>query len=114
MSVQDERNLLDLFSDFHNSRVLNTRINTTFIAMVPNNASANRVDYFRLISLVTILYKIMAKVLPKRLLALLQEMIASLHGAFLETTTIGCSINRKLFWCLKISDLEEWFQKQLR
>ena len=58
--------------------------NATFIAMVPKKSQTFKISDYRPISLVTSLYKIIAKVLSRRLRKVLHETIFGSQGAFVE------------------------------
>ena len=73
-----------MFLKFHNNGVINQSTNATFIALVPKKSQTSRISYHRPISLVTSLYKIIAKALSRRLRKVLQDTIISTQGAFVE------------------------------
>ena len=58
---------MKVFQEFYRSVIINQSSNATFIALVPKKSKSHKVSYFRPISLVTSLYKIIAKVLSRRL-----------------------------------------------
>lgn len=62
-----KQDLLGVFSEFRESGVINLSSNTTFICLIPKKANAVRIGDLRPISSVTSLYKILGKVLSKRL-----------------------------------------------
>ena len=74
--------ILKVFHEFYRSGVINGISNETHIYLIPKKINSCRVRDFRAISLVTSLYKIIAKVLAKRLQAILGETISKSQGAF--------------------------------
>ena len=81
-TIKDD--LLRVFLEFHNNRIINRSTNVTFIALVPKKSQSSRISYYRPISLVTNLYKIIAKVLSRQLRKVLQDTIFFTQGAFVE------------------------------
>ena len=73
-----------MFLEFHNNGVINQSTNATFIALVPKKSQTSRISNYRLINLLTSLYKIIAKALSRRLRKVLQDTIISTQGAFVE------------------------------
>ena len=73
-----------MFLEFHNNGIINQSTYATFIIPVPKKSQTNKISYFRPISLVTNLYKIIAKVLLGRLHRVLHESICISQGAFVE------------------------------
>ena len=69
---------MKLFEEFYTSDVVNGITNKTYICLIPKKPSKG----FRPISLVTCLYKIIAKVLAKRLQTVFGETISKSQGAF--------------------------------
>ncbi|KAJ9680549.1 hypothetical protein PVL29_019768 [Vitis rotundifolia] len=79
-----KEDLMRVFSEFHTNGVINQSTNATFIAMVPKKSQTLKISDYRPISLVTSLYKIIAKVLSGRLRKVLHETISGFQGAFVE------------------------------
>ena len=73
-----------MFLEFHNNGVINQSTNATFIALVQKKSQISRISGYRPISLVTSLYKIIAKVLSGWLHNVLQDTIFLTQGAFVE------------------------------
>ena len=71
-----KEDLMRVFFEFHTKGVINQSTNVTFIAMVPKKSQTFKISYYRPISLVTSLYKIIAKVLSGRLRKVLHETIS--------------------------------------
>ena len=74
--------IMKVFEEFYRSGIINGITNETFICLIPKKLNSCWVKDFRPISLVTSLYKIIAKVLAKRLQAVLGETISKSQGAF--------------------------------
>lgn len=79
-----KENLLRVFMEFHNRGVINQSTNAIFIALVLKRSQTNKISNFRLINLVTCLYKIITKVLSGCIQEGLQEAIHFSQGAFVE------------------------------
>ncbi|KAJ9685133.1 hypothetical protein PVL29_017245 [Vitis rotundifolia] len=76
--------LVRVFDEFHRSGIINQSTNASFIVLLPKKSMAKRISDYRLISLITSLYKIIAKVLAGRLRGILHETIHSTQGAFVQ------------------------------
>ena len=59
--------ILKVFEEFYRSGIINGITNETYICLIPKKLNSCRLRDYRPISLVTSLYKIIAKVLAKRL-----------------------------------------------
>ncbi|KAJ9685197.1 hypothetical protein PVL29_017290 [Vitis rotundifolia] len=79
-----KEDLMRVFLEFHTNGIINQSTNATFIAMVPKKSQTLKISNYRPISLVTSLYKIIAKVLSGRLRKVLHETISGSQGAFVE------------------------------
>lgn len=64
--------------------VIHASINSTFIALIPKVDKPSTFDDFRPISLCNCLYKIILKVIRKRLKAILSEKISKEQFGFLQ------------------------------
>ena len=73
-----------VFAEFHRSGIINQSTNAFFIVLLPKKSMTKKISYFRPISLITSLYKIIAKVLSGRLRGVLHETIHSTQGAFVQ------------------------------
>ena len=60
-----KHDIIQFFEEFWETRVINKSVNETFICLIPKKLNACRAKDFRPISLVTGLYKILAKVLAE-------------------------------------------------
>ncbi|RVW89552.1 LINE-1 retrotransposable element ORF2 protein [Vitis vinifera] len=76
--------LVRVFAEFHRSGIINQSTNASFIVLLPKKSISRRISDFRPISLITSLYKIIAKVLAGRLRGVLHETIHSTQGAFVQ------------------------------
>ena len=56
-----------VFAEFHRSGIINQSTNASFIVLLPKKSLTKKILDFRPISLITTLYKIIAKVLSRRL-----------------------------------------------
>jgi hypothetical protein len=68
---------MGVFHDFHAHGTFEKSINATFIFLIPKKLGALECNDFRPISLVTIVYKIIAKVLANRLKMVLEMVISN-------------------------------------
>ena len=71
-----------VFVEFHRNGIINQSTNATIIVLLPKKSQTKKVSDFRPISLITCLYKIIVKVLSRRLRGVLYETIHSTQGAF--------------------------------
>ncbi|RVW39477.1 Transposon TX1 uncharacterized 149 kDa protein [Vitis vinifera] len=79
-----KEDLVRVFAEFHRSGIINQSTNASFIVLLPKKSRSRRISDFRPISLITSLYKIIAKVLAERLRGALHETIHSTQGAFVQ------------------------------
>ncbi|RVW69351.1 Transposon TX1 uncharacterized 149 kDa protein [Vitis vinifera] len=79
-----KEDLVRVFAEFHRSGVINQSTNVSFIVLLPKKSTTKKISDFRPISLITSLYKIIAKVLSGRLRGVLHETIHSTQGAFVQ------------------------------
>ncbi|CAL8995026.1 unnamed protein product [Prunus brigantina] len=71
-----KEDLMKVLEDFFNCGIINAITNETFIFLIPKKRESIKVSDFRLISLVTSLYKMMSKVLASRLWEVLGSTIS--------------------------------------
>ncbi|RVW76233.1 Transposon TX1 uncharacterized 149 kDa protein [Vitis vinifera] len=79
-----KEDLVRVFAEFHRSEIINQSTNASFIVLVPKKSMSKKISDFRPISLITSLYKIIAKVLSGRLRRVLNETIHSTQDAFVQ------------------------------
>ncbi|RVW91468.1 Transposon TX1 uncharacterized 149 kDa protein [Vitis vinifera] len=79
-----KEDLVRVFAEFHRSGIINQSTNASFIVLIPKKSLSKRISDFRHISLITSLYKIIAKVLSGRLRGVLHETIHYTQGAFVQ------------------------------
>ncbi|WKA03325.1 hypothetical protein VitviT2T_021440 [Vitis vinifera] len=79
-----KEDLVRVFDEFHRSGIINQSTNASFIVLLPKKSMAKKLSDYRPISLITSLYKIIAKVLAGRLRGVLHETIHSTQGAFVQ------------------------------
>ena len=79
-----KEDLVRVFAEFHRSGIINQSTNASFIVLLPKKSLKKKISNFRPISLITSLYKIIAKVLSGRLRGVLHETIHSTQGAFVQ------------------------------
>ncbi|KAJ9708595.1 hypothetical protein PVL29_000566 [Vitis rotundifolia] len=79
-----KEDLVRVFDEFHRSGIINQSTNVSFIVLLPKKSMAKKISDYRPISLITSLYKIIAKVLAGRLRGILHETIRSTQGTFVQ------------------------------
>lgn len=77
-----KEDIMAIFKDLHTSGKFVKSINTTFITLIPKRIGANEFKEFRPISLVGCIYKLIVKVLARRLSKVLGEVIGDCQHAF--------------------------------
>ncbi|KAL4282967.1 hypothetical protein GQ457_16G007830 [Hibiscus cannabinus] len=84
--------VISFFKEFYKGKLKDKSVNHSFITLIPKVSCPKKIDDFRPISLVNSLYKILAKVLSKRLDGCLEEVIGVTQFAFLKGKQIlDCS-----------------------
>jgi len=81
-----------VFWDFHSQSKFVKSVNATFIALIPKKSGVVDLKDFRPISLVSGVYKIIAKVLANRLKKVVEKIIASPQNAFVKGRQILDSV----------------------
>jgi hypothetical protein len=76
--------IMGVFHDFHASNKFEKSFNATFIALIPKRSGAIDLKDFRPISLVSGVYRILAKVLANRLGRVVEKIISKFYNAFFE------------------------------
>ncbi|OMO98831.1 reverse transcriptase [Corchorus capsularis] len=85
--------MLEFISDFCNGKRFNANVNNSFITLIPKCDGASRLDQFRPINLVGCLYKILAKVLSRRLKTVLSGIVGETQFSFIQGRQIlDCSL----------------------
>jgi hypothetical protein len=80
--------IMRVFQDFYTHSKFVKSLNTTFIALIPKKHGASDLKDFRPISLVTGIYKIIAKVLANRLRKVVKKIISKSQNAFIKDRQI--------------------------
>ena len=76
--------MLGFFKEFHEQDKFVRSLNATFLVLVPKKQNVEDLKDLRPISLVGGLYKILAKVLAKRIKSVLGQVISPVQSAFVE------------------------------
>ena len=77
-----KNDVMAVLHDFHAHGHFEKSMNATFIALIPKRLGALECKDFRPISLVTGIYKIIAKVLANRLRMVLEKVVSTSQNAF--------------------------------
>lgn len=80
--------LVDAIQHFFKTGHLLKALNSTFIALIPKNKNASRVDHYRPISLCNVTYKTISKILASRLKSHLKNCISPFQMAFVAGRNI--------------------------
>jgi hypothetical protein len=70
------KDLLDVVEESHREGHMHAPLNSTFIALIPNTDTPQCMDEFRPISLCNCIYKIVAKVIARRIKGVLSASIS--------------------------------------
>lgn len=76
--------LMGVFGEFFESGVVNLCTNASFISLIPKKEKLVKIGDFKPISLITYHYKILGKVLSKRLRDVLSDSISTTQGSFVQ------------------------------
>ena len=95
--------------NFFSTGYLPSRINATHIRLIPKILSPKKVAEYRPIALCTVFYKIISKLLSKRLQPVLQSIVAENQSAFVPNRAItdNVLITHEVLHYLKISGAEK-------
>ena len=83
-----KKELMKVFQEFYDTRIINGAVNETYNCLIPKKTNSSKIRDFRPISLVTSLYKIIAKVLSRRLRDVLGDTISESQGVFVSRRQI--------------------------
>jgi hypothetical protein len=78
------KDLLDVVEESHVAGCMHAPFNSTFISLIPKTYKPQSFNDFRPISLCNCIYKIVAKVIAKRIKSILFESISKEQFGFLE------------------------------
>ena len=76
--------VMDLFKEFIEHKKFVRSLNATYLVMIPKKGNVEDIKYYRLISLLGGLYKILAKVLANRLRRVIDKVVSPSQNAFME------------------------------
>jgi hypothetical protein len=76
------KEVCDAVTIFFEHGVLDSKLNATFLALIPKTSNPSNVSNFRPISLCNELYKLISKILANRLKTVLPEIISGTQSAF--------------------------------
>lgn len=75
---------MKVFEEFYDNWVICKGLNATFFVLLPKKNEATSLSNFRLISLVSNLYKIIAKVFSIRLRVVIAKVVLNSQSAFVK------------------------------
>jgi hypothetical protein len=90
--VTIHQEVFSVILNFFHSGVLDGRVNTTHIALIPKKKNPEHISEFRPISLCHVVYKVISKVLANRLKLILPDLISPLQSAFIPGRLITDNI----------------------
>jgi len=73
---------MSMFSEFHTNGKFVTSLNATFIALIPKRSHAQNIKDYRPISSVSCIYKLLSKVLARRLRDVISSLTFKNQNAF--------------------------------
>ena len=89
--IKDE--VMLVFDKFFSSGILDSRLNTSFIVLIPKCSSPSGLNDYRPICLVGCIYKLVSKVLANRLRVVIKDMIGPNQFAFvIDRYILDCSL----------------------
>lgn len=83
-----KHDILKVFQDFFRKGIINASLNETYICLIPKKMDARTVSDYRPISLISCMYKIIARVLSERLKKVLPHTITEFQSAFVAKRQI--------------------------
>ncbi|CAL5361639.1 unnamed protein product [Camellia sinensis] len=95
---------MQLFQEFHRNGKLAKGVNSSFITLIPKKKNPLDLSDFRPISLVSSIYKVLAKVLSRRIRQVLPKLIGEVQTAFLSGRCI-------LDGVLIANEVVDWWRK---
>ena len=84
--------ILNIFRDFHTNGIINKAVNETYIVLVAKKEKCTKTSDYRPISLTTVVYKLIAKVLAERLKATLPHTVSENQMPFVKGRQITNAI----------------------
>ena len=99
--------VVQFFKEFHRSGKLVKGLNSSFIALIPKKENPGGLNDYRPISLINSIYKILAKVLSRRLRDILPDVVGEIQGAFIGGRNI-------LDGVLIANEVVDWWKRSNR
>ncbi|GMP67170.1 hypothetical protein CsSME_00027250 [Camellia sinensis var. sinensis] len=99
--------IMEFIKQFHDNGVLGNGINCSFVTLVPKVDSPESVKDFRPISLISFIYKVLSKVLARRMKVVLLSIIDRVQSTFLSGRSIMDGV-------LIANEVVDWWKKSNR
>lgn len=77
-----KHDVIQMVKDFFEMGIMDRRRNKTLVTLIPKHADAKSIKEFRPISFCTIVYKVIAKVMAKRMSRVLHSIISKSQASF--------------------------------
>ncbi|GMI86552.1 hypothetical protein HRI_002324500 [Hibiscus trionum] len=87
--VHMKKEVMNFFKAFYKLKLIDKSINHTFITLIPKKSASVGIEDFKPISLVGSMYKILARVLSKRLASCISEVVEDCQFAFIHGKQIA-------------------------
>ena len=76
--------LLHLFHDFYNGKLDLSRLNYGILSLLPKTSDANKIQMYRPICLINVLFKLITKVINNRTVMVADKAVAPVQTAFIK------------------------------
>lgn len=84
-----KKDIIELFQDMHQSGSFVKSINSSFMVLIAKYGRPHNIKDFRRISLVGCIYKLIAKVLARRITSVMDNVIGECQHAFVRGRSLA-------------------------